>query len=112
MRVAVFTTFYEAHSGFSLIAVTETQLRMLLDHGHRALRDGLHCERPFIGRGDVYARTGVQPKGRRISERDHRTSGKMVGMGMAGRVELACRAVSARQVPGRRNDRSLGKTPA
>ena len=33
-RVALFTTFYEAHSGFSLIAVAETQLRMLLDHGH------------------------------------------------------------------------------
>ena len=28
------TTFYEAHSGFSLIAVAETQLRMLLDHGY------------------------------------------------------------------------------
>jgi glycosyltransferase involved in cell wall biosynthesis len=33
-RVAIFTTFYEAHSGFSLIAVAETQLRMLLDHGY------------------------------------------------------------------------------
>ena len=34
MRVAIFTTFYEAHSGFSLIAVAETQLRMLIDNGY------------------------------------------------------------------------------
>ena len=31
------TTFYEAHSGFSLIGVAETQLRMLLDHGYDPL---------------------------------------------------------------------------
>jgi len=33
-RVAILTTFYEAESGYSLIAVAETQIRMLLDHGY------------------------------------------------------------------------------
>jgi glycosyltransferase involved in cell wall biosynthesis len=33
-KVGLFTTFYEAESGYSLIAVAETQLRMLLDHGY------------------------------------------------------------------------------
>lgn len=33
-RVAVYTTFYEAASGFSLTRVAETQIRMLLDHGY------------------------------------------------------------------------------
>jgi len=33
-KVGLFTTFYEATSGYSLIAVAETQLRMLLDHGY------------------------------------------------------------------------------
>ena len=33
-RVALFTTFYEVASGYSLVAVAETQLRMLLDGGY------------------------------------------------------------------------------
>ncbi|HXV42961.1 MAG TPA: glycosyltransferase [Anaerolineae bacterium] len=33
-KVALFTTFFEAESGYSLIAVAETQIRMLLDHGY------------------------------------------------------------------------------
>ena len=33
-RVALFTTFAEAQSGYSLIAVAETQIKMLLDHGY------------------------------------------------------------------------------
>lgn len=33
-RVAIFTTFFEAMSGYSLVGVTETQIRMLLDHGY------------------------------------------------------------------------------
>jgi glycosyltransferase involved in cell wall biosynthesis len=33
-RVALLTTFFEATSGFSLVSVAETQLRMLLDHGY------------------------------------------------------------------------------
>jgi len=36
-RIALFTTFYEAESGFSLITVAETQIRMLLDHGYDPL---------------------------------------------------------------------------
>jgi glycosyltransferase involved in cell wall biosynthesis len=34
MRVGILTTFYEATSGFSLIAVAETQIRMLMDGGY------------------------------------------------------------------------------
>ena len=33
-KVALFTTFYEVESGYSLVAVAETQLRMLLAHGY------------------------------------------------------------------------------
>jgi hypothetical protein len=33
-NVATLTTFYEAESGYSLIRVAETQIRMLLDHGY------------------------------------------------------------------------------
>lgn len=33
-KVALFTTFYEADSGYSLIAIVETQIRMLLEHGY------------------------------------------------------------------------------
>lgn len=33
-KVGILTTFYEADSGFSLIAVAETQIRMLIDHGY------------------------------------------------------------------------------
>ena len=33
-KVCLFTTFYEADSGYSLITVAETQIRMLLDHGY------------------------------------------------------------------------------
>lgn len=33
-KIALLTTFYEAESGYSLIAVAETQIRMLLDHGY------------------------------------------------------------------------------
>lgn len=33
-KVGLFTTFYEATSGYSLIGVAETQLKMLLDHGY------------------------------------------------------------------------------
>ena len=33
-KVVLFTTFYEADSGYSLIAVAETQIRMLLSHGY------------------------------------------------------------------------------
>jgi len=33
-RIGVYTCFYEAESGYSLIAVTENQIRMLLDHGY------------------------------------------------------------------------------
>ena len=33
-KVGLFTTFYETTSGYSLVAVAETQLRMLLDHGY------------------------------------------------------------------------------
>lgn len=33
-KVCLFTTFYEADSGYSLIAVAETQIRMLLAHGY------------------------------------------------------------------------------
>lgn len=33
-KVALLTTFFEATSGFSLVSVAETQLRMLLDHGY------------------------------------------------------------------------------
>lgn len=33
-RVLIFTTFYEVDSGYSLVSVVETQLKMLLDHGY------------------------------------------------------------------------------
>lgn len=33
-KVGIFSTFYEAKSGYSLISVAETQIRMLLDHDH------------------------------------------------------------------------------
>ena len=33
-RVALFTTFFEAESGYSLIAVAGTQLQALIDHGY------------------------------------------------------------------------------
>ena len=33
-RVALFTTFFEVTSGYSLASVAETQLRALLDHGY------------------------------------------------------------------------------
>jgi len=33
-KVAFLTTFFEVESGYSLVAVTETQIRMLLDHGY------------------------------------------------------------------------------
>lgn len=33
-RVALFTTFFEAKSGYSLVRVAETQIRSLLDHGY------------------------------------------------------------------------------
>jgi len=33
-KVALFTTFFEVESGYSLVAVTETQIRMLVDHGY------------------------------------------------------------------------------
>lgn len=33
-KVAIFTTFFEATSGYSLIGVAETQIRMLLEHGY------------------------------------------------------------------------------
>lgn len=34
MKVALFTTFYEAQSGYSLISVAETQIESLLAHGY------------------------------------------------------------------------------
>lgn len=33
-KVAILTTFFECESGYSLIGVTETQIKMLLDHGY------------------------------------------------------------------------------
>jgi glycosyltransferase involved in cell wall biosynthesis len=33
-RVGLFTTFYEAESGYSLVGVCETQIRAFLDHGY------------------------------------------------------------------------------
>lgn len=33
-RVGLMTTFFEAESGYSLVGVTETKIRMLLDHGY------------------------------------------------------------------------------
>ena len=33
-KVAILTTFYEADSGYSLIAVVETQIKMLIDNGY------------------------------------------------------------------------------
>ncbi len=33
-RVAIFTTFFESESGYSLIGVAETQIKMLLDNGY------------------------------------------------------------------------------
>lgn len=36
-KVALYTTFYEADSGYSLITVAETQIRMLLDHGYEPI---------------------------------------------------------------------------
>jgi len=33
-KVAILTTFFEVESGYSLVAVTETQIKMLLDHGY------------------------------------------------------------------------------
>lgn len=33
-KVGIFTTFFEAKSGYSLIGVAETQIKMLLDHGY------------------------------------------------------------------------------
>lgn len=33
-KVAILTTFFESESGYSLIGVTETQIKMLLDHGY------------------------------------------------------------------------------
>lgn len=33
-RVAILTTFFECESGYSLIGVAETQIKMLLDHGY------------------------------------------------------------------------------
>lgn len=34
MKVAILTNFYEVDSGYSLIAVVETQIKMLLNHGY------------------------------------------------------------------------------
>ena len=36
-KIALFTTFYEADSGYSLITVTETQIKMLLSHGYEPI---------------------------------------------------------------------------
>lgn len=36
-KVAIFTTFYEVESGYSLVAVAETQIRMLLDNGYQPI---------------------------------------------------------------------------
>lgn len=33
-KVGLFTTFFEAESGYSLVGVCETQIRVLLDHGY------------------------------------------------------------------------------
>ena len=33
-RVALLTTFFETQSGYSLIGVAETQVRLLLDNGN------------------------------------------------------------------------------
>jgi hypothetical protein len=33
-KVALLTTFFESESGYSLISVAETQIRMMLDHGY------------------------------------------------------------------------------
>lgn len=33
-KVAIFTTFYEAESGFSVVTVAKNQVRMLLNHGY------------------------------------------------------------------------------
>ena len=46
-KVAVLTTFYEVTSGYSLVAVAETQIRMLLDHGYDpvvVLQEGAYQE--------------------------------------------------------------------
>jgi len=34
MKIGIYTTFYEASSGYSLIRVAETQINMLLAHGY------------------------------------------------------------------------------
>lgn len=36
-KIAILTTFYEADSGYSLIAVVETQIRMLIDNGYNPI---------------------------------------------------------------------------
>jgi glycosyltransferase involved in cell wall biosynthesis len=36
-KVCLFTTFFEAESGYSIIGVAETQLRALLDHGYEPI---------------------------------------------------------------------------
>lgn len=36
-EICLFTTFYEAESGYSIIGVAETQLRALLDHGYEPI---------------------------------------------------------------------------
>jgi len=36
-KVAIFTTFYEVDSGFSLVSVVETQIKMLLDNGYNPI---------------------------------------------------------------------------
>lgn len=45
--VGIFTTFFETESGYSLISVAETQIRMLLDHEYDPVvlvQEGQYCE--------------------------------------------------------------------
>ena len=47
-RVAFYTTFFEARSGYSLVGVCETQIRSLLDHGY----DPVVLVQDGVGTGD------------------------------------------------------------
>jgi len=64
-KVALFTTFFEATSGYSLIAVAETQLRMLLDHGYSPVvlvQDNfVEPEPPSVWRDEVVELRRVVP---------------------------------------------------
>jgi len=65
-RVGLFTTFFEAESGYSLIGVCETQIRSLMDHGYEPVvivrEDFKQPEAPTLWSPEMIDLRAVTPK--------------------------------------------------